>query len=186
MYKYTCRNIINNNDERPHFFRKIYLSHFIQKGCERVVCERWVGDGTDCNILTPASSGYSSTSSSFCWATQSGSWGPKPSVWSWFSLRGQLRLELNSNSNFNYNWLSLEFSVAPGYIIVWRSPAYCERRICTEFNPFTVKVISWYLRPDAPVSRLTAGSKANMLHIMQIRKVHKNVLDGIWQSRFKT
>ena len=26
----------HNNDERTHFFRKIYLSHFIRNGCERV------------------------------------------------------------------------------------------------------------------------------------------------------
>ena len=50
------------------------------------MCERWVGDGTDCNIMTPSSSDYGSTSSSFCWAAQPGSWRPKPSVWSWFSL----------------------------------------------------------------------------------------------------
>ena len=46
-YTYICRNIINNNDERTHFFRKIYHSLFIRKGCKRVVCERWVGDGTE-------------------------------------------------------------------------------------------------------------------------------------------
>ena len=66
--------------------------------------------------------------------------------------------------------------MAPGYIIVWRSPASCERRICTEFNPSTVKVISWYLWPDAPVSRLTAGLKVNMLQRKNPRKVHK-----IWE-----
>ena len=34
-----------------------YTSQFYsRKGCERVVCERWVGDGTDCSILTPSSS----------------------------------------------------------------------------------------------------------------------------------
>ena len=36
---------------------KIYLSHFIiervAKGLMLVMCERWVGDRTDCNILTP-------------------------------------------------------------------------------------------------------------------------------------
>ena len=31
----------------------MYLSHFIRKGYEGVMCERWVGDWTDCNILTP-------------------------------------------------------------------------------------------------------------------------------------
>ena len=46
-----------------HTSLEIYTSHtFIRKGCERVVCERWVGDRTDCNILTPSSSHYSSTS----------------------------------------------------------------------------------------------------------------------------
>ena len=71
-YTYTCRNIVNNNDEGTHFFRKIYLSHFIRKGCKRVVCERWFGDWTDCNILTPSSSFFSSFSISFCWAPQPG------------------------------------------------------------------------------------------------------------------
>ena len=47
-----------------------YTSHIL---FERVVCERLVGDRTDCNILTPSSSGHSSTSSSFSWAAQPGS-----------------------------------------------------------------------------------------------------------------
>ena len=71
LYTYTCRNKINNNDERTHFFRKIYLSHFIRNGCERVMCERWVGNWTNCNILTPSSFVFSSTSFSFYWAAQS-------------------------------------------------------------------------------------------------------------------
>ena len=36
LYTYTCGNKINNNDEQTHFFRKIYLPHFIRNGCERV------------------------------------------------------------------------------------------------------------------------------------------------------
>ena len=42
---------------------------------------------------------YSSTSSSFCWAAQPGSWGPKPSVWRWHSLR-----HLVPNCDCNSNW----------------------------------------------------------------------------------
>ena len=73
----------------------------------------------------------------------------------------------NCNSNFNCNWLQLtQLSVAPDYVIVWRPPTSCERRISTEFNLSTVKDISWYLRPDAPVSRLMAGSKVNMLQLV--------------------
>ena len=134
-----------------------YTSHFIRKCCEMVVCERWVGDWTDCNILTPSSSDYSSTPFSFCWAAQPGVLRAQPSAGSWFSLP-------RTASRTSAAWHQLtQFSVAPGYIIVWHQPASCERHICTEFNQSTVKVISWYLPPDAPVSRLTAGLKVNML-----------------------
>ena len=56
-------------------FRKIYLSLYTKwlwRGCERVMCDSWVGDWTNCNILTPSSFVFSSTSFSFCWAAQSG------------------------------------------------------------------------------------------------------------------
>ena len=91
LYVYIYMRKHNNNDERTHFFRKIYLSHFIlervAKGLILIMCERWVGDGTDCNVLTPSYSDYSSTSFSFCWAAQQRvTEGRKPSVWSWFSL----------------------------------------------------------------------------------------------------
>ena len=36
------------------------------------MCERWVGDWTNCNILTPSSFVFGSTSFSFCGAAQSG------------------------------------------------------------------------------------------------------------------
>ena len=41
--------------------------------------------------------------------------------------------------------------MALGYIIVWHPPASCGHHISTQFNSSTVKVIPWYLRPDAPV-----------------------------------
>ena len=44
----------------------------MRKGCERVMCERWVGDWTNGKILTPSSFLFRSTSFSFCWAAQSG------------------------------------------------------------------------------------------------------------------
>ena len=47
--------------KNEHTSLEKYTSHTLfskglQKGCERVVCERWVGDGTGYNILTPSSS----------------------------------------------------------------------------------------------------------------------------------
>ena len=97
------------------------------------MCERWVGDWTNCNILTLNSFVFCSTSFSFCWDAQS----------------GVLRLHsplLGASSHYSIlsptNWLQLtELPVAPGYIIVWRTPASCGRHICTQFNPPTVKVI---------------------------------------------
>ena len=37
---HICGNIINNNDERTLFFRKIYLSHFILERVVKVLCVR--------------------------------------------------------------------------------------------------------------------------------------------------
>ncbi len=54
----------------------------LKKGCERVMCERWVGDWTNCNILTPTSFAFSSTSFSFCWfCSIGGSWGSIAICW---------------------------------------------------------------------------------------------------------
>ena len=69
MRKHSQKKLTNENI----FLEKIYLSHFIRNGCERVMCERWVRDWTNCNIMTPTSSFVvCSTSFSFCWAAQSG------------------------------------------------------------------------------------------------------------------
>ena len=84
------------------------------------------------------------------------SWGPKPSAGSWFSLprtatrtpTNWLQLTESNSGTWLYNCLtSTCFSSAP--------------------NSTTSKRLMWYLRylrPDEPVSWLTAGSKVNMLH----------------------
>ena len=117
----------NQQQWQTNTLRKIYLSHFIRKGCESVVCERWVGDWTDCNILTPSSSDYSSTSFSFWWAAQPGVLRAQAPCWK------LILIPSNCNSNTN----KLTPTLVPGYIIVWHPPASCGRRICTEFNPST-------------------------------------------------
>ena len=91
----------------------------------------------DCNILTPSSSDYSSTSSLFFWVAQPGSWGPKPSVFHWLSLQQRLELTAPNWTLPASNVNKLKQSVAPGNIIVWRPPASRERRNCTDFNLFT-------------------------------------------------
>ena len=144
-YTDACGSKINNNDERTHFFRKIYLSLY-SKGLRK-------GYVWEVNKLTPSSSVFSSTSFLFCWAAQLEGLRAQPSAESWVSLP-QIA---TTDSKLT------ELPVTPGYIIVWCPPASCECRICTQFNPSTVKVIPWYLRPDAPVPWLMAGSEVNML-----------------------
>ena len=78
LYICTCGNKINNNDERTRFFRKMYLSHFIQNGCERVakgLCVRGELE-TEQTATNPSSCIFSSTSFSFSGLFNRGSWGP--------------------------------------------------------------------------------------------------------------
>ena len=101
-----------------------YTSHFIRKGCKRVMCERWVGDWTNCNILTPSSFVFSSTSFLFCWAAQSG------------VLRAHSPL-LGAGSL--YSILSLTRLTPTLTETVCRTGLYhCLIPTCTEFNPSTV------------------------------------------------
>ena len=146
------RNVIKRNDdfnERTNtVLNRIYLSHFIlERGCFLCVRSK-LETGTDCYILTPSSSDHSSTSFAFWLGCSTvGHWGPKPSLWSWFSLRWY------PISNWNWNWLRP--SVAPGYIIVLRYLLPVGVRNCHHhrIQPRPqVKVIFRYLRPDAPVS----------------------------------
>ena len=128
-------------NERTHFFIKIYFSHFIlERGC--FLCVRGeLETGKDCYILTPSSSDHSSTSFAFWLGCSTvGHWGPKPSVWSWFSLRW------HPISNWNWNWLKL--SVAPGYVIVSCPPASCE---CTHLPPSPNSTMSTS-QGDIPIS----------------------------------
>ena len=62
----------NEHTSLEKYMPPTLYSKWLRKGYERVMCERWVGDWTNWNILTPTSFVFSSTSSSFCWAAQSG------------------------------------------------------------------------------------------------------------------
>ena len=134
---FISRDIINNNDdfnERTNtlLYKNIPLTPYSLKGC-CFLCERGkLETGTDSYILTQSSSDHSSTSfSSWLGCSTVGHWGPKPSVWSWFSLRGNPISNCNSNSNSKW----LKPSVAPGYIIVWRPPASCGRTHLHRIQP---------------------------------------------------
>ena len=137
-YSYACRNIINTIMTKHSSFRKIYLSHFIWNGTKGLrkgyVWEVSWTLNKDCNILTPSSSGYSSTSFSSCGAAQPSALSAHFSAGSGshcFELQPQtpnsdLQLTRTSCGTGLYNCLS--------------STSFSKRRICTQFNPSTVKV----------------------------------------------
>ena len=156
LYTFTCGNIINHNDERTQFFRKIYLSYFIRGLCVRGELET----EQTATYWPPLPLSLAAFLSRSAGLFNRGSWGPIVLCWV---------LVLSTASYLQLT----ELLVAPGYIIVWCPPASCECRICTQFNPSTVKVIPWYLRPDGPVLWLTAGSKVNMLHMEKYVSVRK-------------
>ena len=81
LFTYTCVSKINNNDEWTNFFRKIYLSHFIRKGCERVMRERWVGDLTDGTYWPKIPLSLAALISRFAGLLNQGSWRPIGLCW---------------------------------------------------------------------------------------------------------
>ena len=143
-----------------------YTSHFIWNGCERVMRERWVGDRTDCNILTPSSSVFGSTSFSFCWAAQLGVLRAQPSTVSCFSLPWtatnwlQLTEPVCGTGLYNcltytcFLWASHLHPIQPvhskGYTLISSTGCTCYLHRC--------------------ISYLTARPKVNMLHYSSAEK----------------
>ena len=104
---------------RTHFLIKIYLSHFILErvdvGCAREVSWR---RGQTATYWPKVLLTIAALLPHLGWVAQP--WvieGPKPSVCRWHSIQHLVPNWLNSN----WNWPKP--SVAPGYIIVWRTPA---------------------------------------------------------------
>ena len=123
-----------NKDERTQFFRKIYLSLY-SKGLRKGICVRGELETEQRQQhIGPHSSGYSSISFPFFWVAQQGARGPR--------LCWELVLTLRTGTLTSFSDLQLiNFSVAPGYIILLRPPASCGVTIRTQFNTSTVKVI---------------------------------------------
>ena len=112
VYTYTCRCKEKHNEDfneqtNALLYKNIPFTLYSWKGCKRVdvgyVWEvSWKRRQTATYwpkvpltiALLPHSAGL----------LNCGSWGPKPSVWSWFSLRGHPISDCNYNSNSNCNW----------------------------------------------------------------------------------
>ena len=116
----------HNNDEQTQFFRKIYLSHFIRKGYERVMCERWGGDWTKLHHIDPQ----------LFWLLQRfflilqgcSTGGPEvpASVGTWFSLLELQQLTPNSDLQLTRTFCSTRL-----YNCL-TSTCSSEHRICTQ------------------------------------------------------
>ena len=163
-YTSACESIVNTIMTNEHTsLEKIYLySKGLRKG---YVWEVSWGLNRDCNILTPSSFVFSSTSFSFCWAAQSGiprAHIPLLGAGSLYSILSPTDSKLT------------EPVCGPGLYNCLTSTCFLWASNLHPIQPSTVKVILWYLRPDAPVPWSTAGSEVNMLHIQTFSGGHCN------------
>ena len=115
LYTSTCRNIFNTITTSRHSSLEKYTSHFI----ERIVCERWVGDWTELQHIDPSTL-LAITVFLSC----------SPGLLNW---RPNLCLDmvLIPASSLKLMWTSCR----RGYIIIWRSPTFCERHNLHSIQP---------------------------------------------------
>ena len=133
VYSYAdaCRKHNDAMKTSGHRSLEKYTSHFIWKGSKELLkvllCERWVGDWTELqHIDPPLLYGHNSVYFPFSWAAQPGASGPSLSrTWSSFQLTDFL------SSPGLYNCSSSTFFLRAS-------------EFRTQFNPSTVKFISWY------------------------------------------
>ena len=133
----------HNNDKIKTSDRVLlekYTSHFLWKSSKGLLkgFNVWegVGDWTELQHIDPHSYGHNSVSFPFSWAAQPGDLGAQP-LWDMvFIPASSLRLIWSPTD--------LTFCLYPGYIIVRHPPSSCNVTNRTQFNPSTVKVISWY------------------------------------------
>ena len=142
-YSYaTCmqKYIQHNKDERTQFFRKIYFWLYL-KGFERVTKGIIVWEVSwRLNRIEPHSSGYHCLFFPFSLAAQRVAWGPSL-CWD---------MVLIPASSLQLIWTSCR----RGYIIIWHLPTSCEsHNFALNSTPRQSRspLISWYIRPDAPV-----------------------------------
>ena len=136
LYTYMCGNIFNPIKTSGHFFRKIYLSLY-WKGCVWEGIGEWTKTAT---YWPPNSSGYHRIAFSFSWASQPGAWG--------LSLCWDMVLIPASSSPTDLNFLS------PGLYNNLTSTYFLRAsQFALNLTPRQSRspLISWYLRPDAPV-----------------------------------
>ena len=100
LYTYTCGNIVNTIKTNKHGSLEKYTSHFFQKGCERVIYERWIGDWTKtATYWPPALLAIAALLSHPTGLLNRGPWGPS-------SLLGLVPIASNCNNWLQTHWTS--------------------------------------------------------------------------------
>ena len=136
--------------KNEHTSLEKYTSPFIRKSCVR---DELVTEQT-ATYWPPSSSVFAAFLSHSAGLLYRGSWGPKPSAGSWFSLPR------------TPNWCQLTRTVCGTRLYnCWMPTCFLWVSHLHRIQP--VHMLRWWLWPDAPVSRLMAGSKVNMLQKFQ-------------------
>ena len=156
-YADACWNIFNTIKTSGHSSLEKYTSHFIwkgSKGLRKVLSVRGeLETEQNCNILTPQ----------LFWLQQH--FFPVLQGCSTGGLGAQPLLGHGSHSSI-FSPTDLNF-LSPGlYNNFYVHLLLASVTIRTQFNPSTVKVVPWYLRPDAPVIYISSFdilAEVNML-----------------------
>ena len=80
-YIYMRKHSQHNKDERIHFFSKIYLSHFIRNGCERLCVRGELETEQNATYWPPVPLSLSALLSRSAGLLNRGSWGPIALCW---------------------------------------------------------------------------------------------------------
>ena len=134
----------HNKDERTHFFRKTYLSLYSKWLRKSYVWEVSWTLNKAATLWPPVLLATAALLSRSAGLLNRGLGGP--------ALCWDLVLTPRTATTDSKLWLQLTpTSRCTGLYNCLTPTCFSERRSCTQFNPSTVKVIPWYLRPDAPV-----------------------------------
>ena len=137
------KHIQHNKDEQTQFFRKIYLSLYL-KGFERVtkgiICERWVGDWTELQHIDPQPFRLQQHFFPALLGCSTGGLGAQP------LLGHGSHSSIFSPIDLNFLSPGLYYNLTSTYFLR-ASHLYSIQSVDSQGYP----LISWYLRPDAPV-----------------------------------
>ena len=162
LYTYTCGSKINNNDEQTHFFRKIYLSHFILERVAKGLCVRGeLETEQTATYWPPVPLSLAALLSCSAGLLNRGSWGPIAFCWV---------LVLSTASYLQLVWLQLTEPVCGTGLynclmptsFLWASHRHPIQPVHSQgYTPISSAGCTCYLHRC--ISYLITGPRVNML-----------------------